>query len=83
MITSIPKISTNFGEFDMFWHRIPCAYKNKNLLVRVEEWSQKPYYLALKFLYQGGQTEITRVEIAEVSFKTDQHKTNNTSNFIN
>ncbi|XP_038888844.1 expansin-like A3 [Benincasa hispida] len=56
----------NLGTVDVEYKRIPCTYRNKNLLVRVEEWSQKPYYLALKFLYQGGQTEITRVEIAEV-----------------
>ncbi|KAL0560942.1 hypothetical protein IC582_001360 [Cucumis melo] len=56
----------NLGTIDVEYKRIPCTYKNKNLLVRVEEWSQKPFYLALKFLYQGGQTEITRVEIAEV-----------------
>ena len=56
---------SDLGEFDVA-NRIPCTYKNKNLMVRVEEWSQKPYYLALKLVYQGGQTEIKGIEIAEV-----------------
>ena len=49
--------------------RIPCEYKNKNLLVQVVEWSHKPYYLAIKFLYQGGQTDIQAVNIAQVRLK--------------
>ncbi|XP_023554576.1 expansin-like A3 [Cucurbita pepo subsp. pepo] len=56
----------NLGTIDVEYKRIPCTYKNKNLMVRVEEWSQKPYYLALKLVYQGGQTEIKGIEIAEV-----------------
>ncbi|XP_022136308.1 expansin-like A1 [Momordica charantia] len=56
----------NLRLVDVEYKRIPCTYRNKNLSVRVEEWSQKPNYLAIKFLYQGGQTEIKAVEIAEV-----------------
>lgn len=48
---------------------MPCDYKNQNLAVRVEEMSQKPNYLAVKFLYQGGQTEIVGVDVAKVSCK--------------
>ncbi|KAI3736437.1 hypothetical protein L6452_15978 [Arctium lappa] len=47
------------------YKRIPCDYKDQKLAVRVEESSQKPNYLALKILYQGGQTEITAIDIAE------------------
>jgi len=36
------------------------------LAVRVEESSKKPDYLAIKFLYQGGQTEIVGVDVAQV-----------------
>ncbi|KAL0560945.1 hypothetical protein IC582_001363 [Cucumis melo] len=54
------------GMVDIEYKRVPCGYKNKNLLVRIEEWSNKPYYLAMKFLYQGGQTEIKSVDIAQV-----------------
>lgn len=46
--------------------RVACDYKNKNLAVRVEEISKKPDYLAIKFLYQGGQTEIVGADIATV-----------------
>jgi hypothetical protein len=35
----------------------------------VEESSKKPNYLAVKFLYQGGQTEIVGVDVAQVSQK--------------
>lgn len=45
--------------------RIPCEH-NKNLSIRVEEKSQSPNYLAIKFLYQGGQTDIVAVDVAQV-----------------
>lgn len=51
------------------WSRIPCNYKKQGLAVRVEESSQKPYYLAIKILYQGGQTEIVAVDVAQVNQK--------------
>ncbi|XP_038888822.1 expansin-like A1 [Benincasa hispida] len=50
------------GIVDIEYKRIPCEY-NKNLLIQVVEWSHKPYYLAIKFLYQGGQTDITAVNL--------------------
>ncbi|KAF8686863.1 hypothetical protein HU200_043368 [Digitaria exilis] len=46
------------------FRRIPCEYKKKNLTVRVEEGSRNPGKLAVRFLYQGGQTDIAAVEIA-------------------
>lgn len=49
------------------WNRIPCEYKNQNLAVRVEESSQKPNYLAIKLMYQGGQTEVVAIDVAQVS----------------
>lgn len=48
------------------WNRVPCVYK-KNLGVRVEESSKKPNNLAITFLYQGGQTEIVGVDVAQVN----------------
>lgn len=36
------------------------------MAVRVEESSKKPDYLAIKILYQGGQTEIVGVDVAQV-----------------
>ena len=49
------------------WIRVACDYKNKNLSIRVEERSKNPGYLAIKILYQGGQTEIVAVDIAKVN----------------
>ncbi|KAF8405500.1 hypothetical protein HHK36_010407 [Tetracentron sinense] len=52
---------------DMEYKRVPCEYKDQNLAVRVEEFSQKAQnYIAIKFLYQGGQTEIVGVDVAQV-----------------
>ncbi|CAL5040788.1 unnamed protein product [Urochloa decumbens] len=46
------------------FRRVPCEYKKKNLTVRVEEGSRNPGQLGIRFLYQGGQTDIAAVEIA-------------------
>ncbi|XP_023529766.1 expansin-like A2 [Cucurbita pepo subsp. pepo] len=54
------------GVVDVEFKRVPCEYKNKNLMVRVEEMSKPPTYLAMKLLYQGGQTEIVGIDIAKV-----------------
>ncbi|KAK1437841.1 hypothetical protein QVD17_03641 [Tagetes erecta] len=54
------------GYADVEYKRVSCDYKGKNLAVRVEESSNKLQYLAIKFLYQGGQTEIVAVDIARV-----------------
>ncbi|XP_062190781.1 expansin-like A3 [Phragmites australis] len=48
------------------YKRIPCDYKDKNLSLLVEEHSQRPNYLVVKLLYQGGQTDIHAVEVAQV-----------------
>ncbi|KAL8109703.1 hypothetical protein AgCh_025702 [Apium graveolens] len=53
------------GLVNVDYRRVPCDYKN-NLAVRVEEISKKPDYLAIKFLYQGGQTEIVGADVATV-----------------
>ncbi|KAE8698760.1 Expansin-like A2 [Hibiscus syriacus] len=54
------------GIVDVEYKRIPCEYKNQNLAVRVEESSKKPNYLAIKLLYQGGQTEVVAMDVAQV-----------------
>jgi hypothetical protein len=54
------------GIVDIEYKRVPCEYKKQNLAVRVEESSKKSDYLAIKFLYQGGQTEIVGVDVAQV-----------------
>uniref|UniRef100_A0ACD5UKF4 Uncharacterized protein n=1 Tax=Avena sativa TaxID=4498 RepID=A0ACD5UKF4_AVESA len=51
---------------DVDFRRIPCAYKNKNLSVKVDEASVRSRgHLALRFLHQGGQTDIVAVEVAQ------------------
>ncbi|XP_042402318.1 expansin-like A3 isoform X2 [Zingiber officinale] len=54
------------GILDVEYKRIPCDYENKNLSIRVEENSRRPNYLAVKFVYQGGQTDIVGVDVARV-----------------
>ncbi|XP_057966371.1 expansin-like A1 [Malania oleifera] len=55
----------NEGIVNVEYRKVPCVYR-KNLSVRVEEISNKSF-LALKFLYQGGQTDIVAVDIAKAS----------------
>lgn len=54
----------------VYGDRVPCDYKGKNLAVRVDESSQKPHYLAISIFYQGGQTEIVSVDVAQVKKKS-------------
>ncbi|XP_047939381.1 expansin-like A2 [Salvia hispanica] len=54
------------GLANVQYRRVPCDYKKKNMAVRVEESSQKPHYLAIKLLYQGGQTQIEAMDVAKV-----------------
>ncbi|XP_051199439.1 expansin-like A4 [Lolium perenne] len=57
---------------DIDFRRIPCAYSDKNLSVRVEEASVKNRgRLVLRFLYQGGQTDIAAVEVAQAVVNAD------------
>lgn len=51
------------------YNRVPCNYHGKNLSLRVEEFSKPPNYLAIKVLYQGGQTNILGAEVASVTSK--------------
>ncbi|GMJ12672.1 EXPANSIN L1, expansin-like A1 [Hibiscus trionum] len=50
---------------DVEYKRIPCEYKN-HIAVRVDESSKNPHYLAITLLFQGGQTEIFSVNVAQV-----------------
>ncbi|XP_059651177.1 expansin-like A1 [Cornus florida] len=54
------------GIVDVEYKRVACGYKNGNLCIRVEETSKRQRYLAIKFLNQGGQTEIVAVDVAQV-----------------
>lgn len=48
------------------YKRIPCDYKDMNLSILVEEQSKRTNNLVVKFLYQGGQTDILAVDVAQV-----------------
>lgn len=54
------------GIANVEYKRIPCDYKGKNLAIRVEEFSIYPGYLAIKVLFQGGQTEIVGIDVSQV-----------------
>ncbi|RLN39925.1 hypothetical protein C2845_PM01G20220 [Panicum miliaceum] len=63
---------------DVEYKRIPCEYANRNLSIRVEEKSRPPSELSIRFLYQGGQTDIVAVDVATVGssnwrFMTREH----------
>ncbi|KAK1651257.1 hypothetical protein QYE76_069062 [Lolium multiflorum] len=51
---------------DVEYKRVPCEHEGKNLAVRVEDTSRAPNQLAVRFLYQGGQTDIVAVDVAQV-----------------
>ncbi|GAB2253130.1 hypothetical protein Droror1_Dr00005977 [Drosera rotundifolia] len=57
---------STLGIVDVEYKRIPCDYKNQTLAVRVEDFSKQPGYLAIKILYQGGQTDIAGISVAQV-----------------
>eukprot|EP00252_Welwitschia_mirabilis_P019300 TRINITY_DN4422_c0_g1_i2.p1 TRINITY_DN4422_c0_g1~~TRINITY_DN4422_c0_g1_i2.p1 ORF type:complete len:266 (+),score=43.25 TRINITY_DN4422_c0_g1_i2:500-1297(+) len=60
------KVLLQNGIVDIEYKRIPCEYGNENMKVKVLESSQYPYYLSVQFLMQGGQTDITAVDVAKV-----------------
>lgn len=57
---------TRLDALPIEYKRIPCDYNGKNLSILVEEQSKKPSKLVIKFLYQGGQTDILAVDVAQV-----------------
>lgn len=65
------------GIIDIEYKRVPCEYKDQNMLVKVKESSQYPNYLAVQFLYQGGQTEIVSVDVAQVGTSGWHYMTRN------
>eukprot|EP00253_Pinus_taeda_P018327 PITA_18327 len=51
---------------DVEYKRVPCEYPGQNMAIKVDESSAYPNFLAVKFLYEGGQTDISAVEVARV-----------------
>jgi hypothetical protein len=56
----------NAGIIDIEYKRVPCQYKDQNMSVKVDKLSRYPNYLAVQFLYQGGQTDIVSVDVEQV-----------------
>ncbi|KAL8119476.1 hypothetical protein AgCh_016846 [Apium graveolens] len=53
------------GVVDIEYKRIPCSYPNKNIIIKIDENSDYPYYLAFMILYQQGTKDITAVKLCE------------------
>jgi len=77
---SVPGKASQFlkmGTVDVDYKRIPCEYGGQNMTVKVDESSKYPDYLAVQFLYQGGQTDITGVEVDQVGSSGWKYMTRN------
>ncbi|KAK9666703.1 hypothetical protein RND81_14G205000 [Saponaria officinalis] len=57
------KLLLGLGIIDVEYKRVPCVYNGHNLTIQVETYSKPPNYLAIKVLYQGGQTRILGAEV--------------------
>ncbi|KAM7258936.1 hypothetical protein ACFE04_014677 [Oxalis oulophora] len=58
------------GVVDVEFKRIPCTYAaGYNLVVKVQEHSNYPQYIAIVMLYQAGQYDVTAVQIWQADCK--------------
>lgn len=64
--TNMAKLLIALGVIDVEYKRVPCQYPGTNVKVKVHEKSRYPDYLAIVILYQGGESDITAVEVYEV-----------------
>lgn len=53
------------GVVDIQYKRISCQYPDQNLLIKIDESSNFPSYLAFIFRYQAGQKDILAVDVCE------------------
>ncbi|CDP08341.1 unnamed protein product [Coffea canephora] len=67
--TNMGRLLIALGVIDAEYKRVPCQYPGTNVKVKVHEKSRYPDYLAIVILYQGGESDITAVEIYEESSK--------------
>lgn len=65
------------GIIDIEYKRVPCEYDDQNMLVKVDKLSRYPNYLAVQFLYQGGQTDIVSVYVTQVGSSVRQYMSRN------
>ncbi|KAH9321474.1 hypothetical protein KI387_016113, partial [Taxus chinensis] len=65
------------GIANVEYKRIPCEYPGQNMTLKIDKSSSYPYFLAVQFLYQGGQTDITSVDVAQVGTSNWKYMTRN------
>lgn len=53
------------GVVDIQYRRVSCSYAGKNIMFKIHEKSDNPYYLAFAIWYQQGQKDITAVQLCE------------------
>ncbi|KAK9274524.1 hypothetical protein L1049_021773 [Liquidambar formosana] len=58
-----------YGVVDIEFRRVSCRYPRSNLNFKVHENSRFPEYLAIVILYQGGQNDITAVDIWQEDYQ--------------
>ncbi|XAR70534.1 hypothetical protein NMG60_11027415 [Bertholletia excelsa] len=57
-----PKL-ISYGTIDMAYKSVPCKYPGRNLMVKIHEYAKFPDYLAITFLYVGGENDITQIQV--------------------
>ncbi|KAH9299615.1 hypothetical protein KI387_031297 [Taxus chinensis] len=53
------------GVVDIKYTRVICRYPGYNIMFKINESSDYPYYLSLVFWYTGGQRDIVAVELSQ------------------
>ncbi|KAL9667009.1 hypothetical protein QQ045_001354 [Rhodiola kirilowii] len=59
----------SLGVVDIEYRRMSCSYPNSNLLIKINEHSHYPDYIALIILYNAGKNDVTGVEIWHEDYK--------------
>jgi expansin (peptidoglycan-binding protein) len=57
-----------YGVLDVEYKRVPCTFKGNNIVYKINENSNNPYYFAINILYVGGTYDVTTVEIWQVYY---------------
>lgn len=55
------------GVVDIEYRRVSCSYAGKNIMFKIHESSNNPYYLAFVIWYQQGTKDITAVQLCETT----------------
>ena len=55
-----------YGVVDIEYQRVPCKYPGRNIVVKVQESSSNPGYLAVVLLNVGGECDVNSIELWQV-----------------